>query len=79
MKTKIVVFFEKGVNYQKICIIYKGEHIEIVNIFFCYLGIVFTYGGSSFETQPGQALKAILTLRNYLNNFKALSLTHIMD
>ena len=46
------------------------------------MGIVFTSGGSSFETQKtlsGQALKAIFTLRKYPNNFTALWFTHIMD
>ena len=59
---------------------YKGSKIEIVNKF-CYLGIVFTYGGSSFETQKtlsGQALKAIFTLKKYLHSFTALKPSHIL-
>lgn len=44
--------------------------------------IVFTSGGSSFETQKtlsGQALKAIFTLNKYLHNFTPLSPAHILD
>ena len=81
MKTKIVVFRKGGKLPENLHFTYKREHIEIVNNF-CYLGIVFTSGGSSFETQKtlsGQAQKAIFILRKYLNNFTALSLTHIMD
>ena len=57
------------------------KNIEIVSKF-CYLGIVYTSGGSSFETQKtlsGQALKAIFTLRKYLNSFTVLSPAHILD
>ena len=60
---------------------YKGSKIDIVNTF-CYLGIVFTSGGSSFETQKtlsGQALKAIFTLNKYLHSFTALKPSHILD
>ena len=82
-KTKIhVVIFRKGgrlpANLQ---FNYKGSKIDIVNKF-CYLGIVFTSGGSSFETQKtlsGQALKAIFTLNKYLHSFTALKPSHILD
>ena len=60
---------------------FKGSKIEIVNKF-CYLGIVFTSGGSSFETQKtlsGQALKAIFTLNKYMNSFTTLNPAHIPD
>ena len=58
-KTKVVVFRKGG----RLPTQFKGSNIEIVNKF-CYLGIFFTSGGSSFETQKtlsGQALKAIFT------------------
>ena len=60
---------------------YKGSKIDIVNKY-CYLGIDFTSGGSSFETQKklsGQALKAIFTLKKYLHSFIALNPSHILD
>ena len=61
--------------------IYKGSNIEIINKF-CYLGIVFKSGGSSFEMQKtlsGQALKAIFTLNKYMNSFTVLTPAHILD
>ena len=75
-KTKIVIF-RKGGRLPFI----KGSKIDIVNKF-CYLGIVFTSGGASFETQKtvsGQALKAIFTLNKYLHSFTALKPSHILD
>ena len=81
MKTKIVVVRKRGRLPANLQFVYKGKNIEIVSKF-CYLGIVFTSGGSSFEMQKtlsGQALKAILTLRKYLNSFTVLSPGHILD
>ena len=49
-KTKIVIFRKGGRLPANLQFNYKGSKIEIVNKF-CYLGIVFTCGGSSFETQ----------------------------
>ena len=49
-KTKILVFRKRGRLPDNLQFIYKGNIIEIVTKF-CYLGIVFTSGGSSFETQ----------------------------
>ena len=80
-KTKILVFRKGGRLSSNLQFTYKGNNIEIVSKF-CYLGIVFTSGGSSFETQKtlsGQALKAIFTLRKYLNSFTVLSPSHILD
>ena len=48
---------------------------------FCYSGVVFTSGGSRFETQitlSGQALKAVFTLSNYVFNFTALTPSQIL-
>ena len=80
-KTKIVIFRKGGRLPANLQFNYKGSKIEIVNKF-CYLGIVFTCGGSSFETQKtlsGQALKAIFTLKKYLHSFTALKPSHILD
>ena len=49
-KTKIVIFRKRGRLPANLQFNYKGSKIDIVNKF-CYLGIVFTSGGSSFETQ----------------------------
>ena len=57
---------------------YNGKVFEIVNKF-SYLGIVFTSGGSSSETQKtlsGQALKAVFALNKYLYNFISLKPSH---
>ena len=61
--------------------IYNNINVEIVNKF-CYLGVVFTSGGSSFETQKtlsGQALKAVFTLNKYVYNFTALTPSHELE
>ena len=60
---------------------YNNVSIEIVSKF-CYLGVTFTSGGSSFETQKtlsGQALKAVFTLNKYLYNFTSLKPSHILE
>ena len=49
-KTKVVVFRKGGRLPTQLQFTFKGSNIEIVNKF-CYLGIVFTSGGFSFETQ----------------------------
>ena len=70
-KTKIMVFRKGGRLPNDLDFKYKNISIEIVNKF-CYLGVIFTSGGSSFETQKtlsGQALKAVFTLNKYLYNF----------
>ena len=80
-KTKILIFRKGGRLSGDLQFKYKGNAIEIVKKF-CYLGIVFTSGGSSFETQKtisGQALKAIFTLNKYLHNFTPFSPAHILD
>ena len=78
----MVVIFRKGERLPiNLLFTYKGSNIEIVNKF-CYLGIVFTSGGSSFETQKtlsGQALQAIFTLNKYMNSFTVLTPAHILD
>ena len=73
-KTKILVFRRGGRLPANLEFKYNGNLIEIVNKF-SYLGITFTSGGSSFETQKtlsGQALKAMFKMNKYLYNFTAL-------
>lgn len=80
-KTKIIVFKKGGRLPNGLQFTYKGSNIEIVNRF-SYLGILFTSGGSCFETQKtlaGQALKAIFTLNKYLFNFASLNISHVLD
>ena len=55
--------------------------LEIVNKF-TYLGVVFTSGVSSFETQKtlaGQAMKAIFCLNKHLFNFNTLRISHVLE
>ena len=80
-KTKVMVFRKGGRLPNDLDFKYKNVSIEIVNKF-CYLGVIFTSGGSSFETQKtlsGQALKAVFTLNKYLYNFTALKPSHILE
>ena len=80
-KTKIMVFRKGGRLSNNLNFVYNNIKIEIVNKF-CYLGVVFTSGGSSFETQKtlsGQALKAVFTLNKYIFNFTALSPSHKLE
>ena len=80
-KTKIMIFRKGGRIPNNINFIYKNESIEIVNKF-CYLGIVFTSGGSCFEAQKtlaGQAQKAVFTLNKYLFNFTSLTPSHVLE
>ena len=80
-KTKIMIFRKGGRLPNNLNFLYKNSQIEIVNKF-CYLGIVFTAGGSSFETQKtlsGQALKAIFTLNKYLYSFTPLKPSHRLE
>ena len=80
-KTKIMVFRKGGLLPNALNFTYKNEYIEIVSKF-CYLGVVFTTGGSSFETQKtlsGQALKAVFTLNKYLYNFTSLPPSHSLQ
>ena len=80
-ESKIPLYFERGVGLSaNLQFNYKGSKIEIVNTF-CYLGIIFTYGGSSFELQKtlsDQALKAIFTMKKYLQSLTALKPSHIL-
>ena len=55
-KTKVVVFQKGGRLPAQLQFTFKGSNIEIVNKFW-YLGIVFTSGGSSFETQKNFQVK----------------------
>ena len=80
-KTKILFFRKRSRLPGNLQFKYKGNTIEIVKKF-CYLGIVFTSGSSSFaiqKTLSGQALKAVFTLNRYLYNFTPLSPAHILD
>ena len=63
-KTKIMVFRKGGRLPNNLNFVYNNIKIEIVNTF-CYLGVVFTSGGSSFETQKTlsrQTLKRLFLL-----------------
>ena len=80
-KTKIMVFRNGGCLPNNLNFVYNNSIIEIVSKF-CYLGVVFTSGGSNSETQKilsGQALKAVFTLNKYLYNFTSLSPSHKLD
>ena len=80
-KTKIMVFRKGGRLSSNLKFTYQDKTIEVINKF-SYLGIVFTSGGSSYETQKtlsGQALKAIFTLNKYLYNFTSLKTSHVLD
>ncbi|MCG8046233.1 MAG: reverse transcriptase family protein, partial [Candidatus Thiodiazotropha endolucinida] len=80
-KTKIMVFRKGGRLPNNLDFIYDDVNLEIVNKF-CYLGVVFTTGGSSFETQKtlsGQALKAVFSLNKFLYNFTALTPSHVLE
>ena len=71
-KTKIMVFRKGGRLPDNIQFLYNNSPIEKVKQF-RYLGVVFTTGGSSFETQKtlsGQALKSIFTLNKYFTPLK---------
>ena len=60
-KTKIMVFRNGGCLPNNLNFVYNNSIIEIVSKF-CYLGVVFTSGGSNSETQKtlsGQALKDV--------------------
>ena len=80
-KTKVMVFRNGGRLPNNLNFIYNNVNIEIINKF-CYLGVVFTTGGSGLETQKtlsGQALKAVFTLNKYLYNFTALTPSHKLE
>jgi hypothetical protein len=79
-KTKIMVF-GKGRLPNNLRFTYGGQPLEIVNKF-CYLGIVFTRGGSFVEAQntlDGQAQKAIYKMKKYLYRFTHIGVKHTMD
>ena len=80
-KTKIMVFRNGGCLPNDLNFVYNNINIEIVSKF-CYLGIVFTPGGSNFEAQKtlaGQAHKAVFTLNKYLYNFSELTPSHKLE
>ena len=80
-KTKIMIFRKGGRLSNNLNFLYKNSEIEIVKKL-CYLGVVFTAGGPSFETQKtlsGQALKAIFTLNKYLYSFTPLKPSHRLE
>lgn len=80
-KTKIMVFRKGGRLPRNMNFMYKTAKIEIVDKF-CYLGVVFTSGGSSYETQrtlAGQASKAVFTLNKYLYGFTPLKPSHRLE
>ena len=55
-KSKIVIFRKGGRLPANLQFNYKGSKLDIVNKF-CYWGIVFTSGGSSFETKKKKKKK----------------------
>ena len=76
-----MVFRKGGRLPNNLNFVYNNIKIEIVNKF-CFLGVVFTSGDSSFGTQKtllGQAFKAVFTLNKYLYNFTALSPSHKLE
>ena len=76
-----MIFRKGGRLPNNLNFLYKNAQIEIVNKF-CYLGVVFAAGGSSYEAQEtlsGQALKAIFTLSKYLYSFTPLKPSHKLD
>ena len=80
-KTKVVIFRKGGRLPKDLKFTYKGLELEIVNKF-TYLGVVFTSGGSCFETQKtlaGQAMKAIFCLNKHLFNFTTLRISHVLE
>ena len=80
-KTKIMGFRKGERLREDLNFIYNNSQIEIVNKF-CYLGGVFTAGGSSFETQKtlaGQALNTIFTKNKYLYSFTPLKPSHRLE
>ena len=80
-KTKVMVFRKGGRLSKELGFRYKGMEIEIVHQF-SYLGVVFTSGGSFSNAQAtlaGQAQKAILKLKGYLENFTELTPKHVFE
>ena len=79
-KTKIMVFRNGGILRKNLKFTYDGNDVEIVKKF-TYLGVVFTTGGSFYETHEslsGQALKAIFKLKAYVNKFTNISISHML-
>ncbi len=76
------MIFRKGGSIPNgIAFYYNGEPIEIVNKF-CYLGVVFTTGGSlstAQSTLAGQAQKAIFTMIKYLYKFTYIPPKHKLE
>ena len=80
-KTKVMIFKKGGTIPQNTIFLYDGVPVEIMNKF-CYLGIVFTTGGSLCNAQShlsGQALKAIFKLNKYLHKFTYISPQHKLE
>ncbi|MCG8047978.1 MAG: reverse transcriptase family protein, partial [Candidatus Thiodiazotropha endolucinida] len=80
-KTKVMVFRKGGRLPINLNFVYSNANIEIVNKF-SYLGVVYTSGGSSFETQKtlaGQALKSVFMLNKYVYNFTSLQPAHLLE
>jgi hypothetical protein len=80
-KTKIMIFRKGGTIPGGTIFNYNNDPIEIVSKF-CYLGVVFTTGGSLFTAQntlAGQAQKAIFTLNKYLHKFTYIPPKHKLE
>ena len=73
-----MIFRQSGRVRAGTCFKYNGEELEIVSKF-CYLGLVFTTGGSFSDAQAtiaGQALKSTFIMKRYLHKFNDISIGH---
>lgn len=80
-KTKVMVFRKGGLLPRNLKFLFDDSELEIVGRF-CYLGIVFTTGGSFSDAQntlSDQALKATFKLRKYLYRFENMSVKHTLE
>jgi hypothetical protein len=80
-KTKIMIFKKGGTLPRNLEFLYNEQSIQIVNNF-CYLGVVFTSGGSlstAHNTIAGQAQKAVFKLNKYLYKFTYLQPKHKLE
>jgi hypothetical protein len=80
-KTKVIIFRKGGFLPRDLVFSYNGKPLEIVNRF-CYLGVVFTSGGSFSEAQKtlaSQAQKAAFKLKGYLFKFIDISTHHLLE
>ena len=80
-KTNVMIFRKNGKISKKVVFKYNGNPLEIVKQF-TYLCISFSSGGSfqqTFDYIEGQALKAVLALKQYLTVFKNITISHTLE